>query len=274
MADTNTGGTGGANGGTTGGTPPPATPPDWTAGFSEEQKAFVTTKGYKGPVDILDSYRNLEKLHGVPQDRIIKLPEKMDSPEGRAVWERLGAPKDPKEYEIKTPENGDPQASEAVAKALHSAAIPKDKAQQFIKEVEAYNAQRNTALQEAAKAKQAASELQLKKDWGAAYEQNTNLAKEAARVIGISAQEVDALVATKGHDFVMKAFHKLSKGVTEADFIGGKSLGNGIMAPDQARVAIKELQKDRGFREKLLSGDREAKAKWDTLHEQAFPGNY
>jgi hypothetical protein len=267
-------GTGGAGAGTAGGAAG-AAPPDpnaWMGGFSDDQKAFVTTKGYKGPVDILESYRNLEKLHGVSQDRIIKLPEKMDSPEMRAVWEKLGAPKDAAGYEIATPKGGDEAASKAVAEALFKAGVPKSQAKQFIADMEAFGASRNTAAQETAKAKFDASELTLKKDWGAAYDQNVNLAKEAARITGFTGPEIDALAQAKGHDFVMKAFHKMSKGVTEADFVGGKPPPNGILTPDLAKGEIKNLMRDKGFQEKILTGDREATAKWQMLHEQAFQG--
>ena len=76
------------------------TPTDWTTGLSDDLKGFVQNKGFKAPTDILESYRGLEKAMGAKAEHLIKLPENMDSPEGRAIWERLGAPKDAKDYKI------------------------------------------------------------------------------------------------------------------------------------------------------------------------------
>ena len=74
----------------------PAAPADWTAGLPEEMKGYVQNKGFKDPSAVVESYRNFEKLMGVPQDRMIKLPEKA---EDKAAWDsiynRLGRPEKP-----------------------------------------------------------------------------------------------------------------------------------------------------------------------------------
>lgn len=252
---------------------PPAEPPPWTSSFNDDQKAFVLNKGYKGPADVIDSYRNLEKLHGVPAERLLKLPESMDTPEGRAIFERLGAPKEAKEYGLEAPKGTDPKITETLTSAFHEAGITKTAAQKIMAKLVADQEARNAQALENAKAAVATGDLALKKDWGAAYEQNTNLAKEAARVLGMTEAQVNALGAGLGHEATMKLFHKLSGAVRESDFIGGRPPA-GILAPEQAKSEIKNLRNDADFSRRLLSGETEAKQKWERLHQQAFVGEY
>src|SRR4051812_7514574 len=80
------------------GTPPPsggapAAPADWTAGLNEATRGFVENRGFKDPQTLADSYVNLEKLMGVPKDRLLQVPEKDDDAEGWGkVYNRLGRP--------------------------------------------------------------------------------------------------------------------------------------------------------------------------------------
>lgn len=259
-------------------TPPAVTPPppppvtNWMDGFNEDQKGFALNKGYKGPADLLDSYRNLEKLAGAPQDRILKLPEKTDGPEMRAIWERLGAPKEAKDYEIPVAPGADPKDVEAFSNACLKQGMTKQAVKGLLADVQATEQAKATARTAAQAAAFQASEQKLKTDWGAALDQNTNLAKEAARILGFNEQQIQSISQQLGHDGAMKMFHKLSGGIREADFIGGRPVGTGILAPEQARTEIKALMSDREFSKKLSAGDREARSKWDMLHKQAYQG--
>jgi len=48
---------------------------EWYAGIADEGlRGYVQTKGFKDPGALAESYRNLEKLQGVPQERLLKLP--------------------------------------------------------------------------------------------------------------------------------------------------------------------------------------------------------
>lgn len=62
----------------------------WTAALSDDVRGYVENKGWSDPAAVVEGYRNLEKLRGVPEDRLLKLPE----PDGDMsdVWARLGRP--------------------------------------------------------------------------------------------------------------------------------------------------------------------------------------
>src|SRR4051812_22872278 len=63
----------------------------WYGGVADaELRGFAELKGWKSPDDALVSYRNLEKLQGVPPERLLKLPEKADDPAWSEIHGKLG----------------------------------------------------------------------------------------------------------------------------------------------------------------------------------------
>lgn len=276
MADANLpGGNTGAPG--AGGTPPPpapttTTPPsnEWTAGFSDDLKGYIQNKGFKDPLGLVESYRNFEKLQGVPQDRLLKLPENIDlgTPEGRAIFEKLGAPKDPKEYQIQIPkEHGDEKLANWFREVAYKNGFTHKQAEGLLG---AWNAERAAALKattEQLAQKAIAAEQNLKKEWGGAFEQNTNIAKAGAKALGISKEQLDALEDSLGFDGAMKLFHKFGSATGEHEFVAGKPANGGILTPQQAGARISELQKDKSFYARLKAQDVEAKKEWDRLHQ-------
>lgn len=255
-------------------TPPQATGTEWTSGLSDDLKGFVQTKGFQAPKDVIESFRNLEKLMGVPQERIVKLPDNMDGPEARAIWERLGAPKDAKEYNLEVPpEIGDKALAEWAAGEFHKLGMPRKMAEGFIKAWNEKMVGTHKANQEAhtLAIKQAGDALQ--KEWGAAFEQNKNIADAAARKLEMSKDEIAGLTAALGPEKTMKALYKLGLATGEHSFIMGQPAATGVMTPEQARHRIKELTTDRDFVGRLTRGDAEAKRQWQTAHEMAYPGD-
>lgn len=254
-------------------TPPAADPNAWMSGFNDDMKGYIQNKGFKAPADLADSYRNLEKLQGVPQDRLLKLPESFDSPEMRAVYERLGAPKDAKGYSLEVPkEGGDSKLMEHFSNVFFEAGVPKAMAEKIVKSWNEYQGAAKTQMAESAKQAFSQSEAALKTEWGAAYDQNVNIAKEGVKVLGLSKEDIDAIASTRGHDNAMKLFHKIGQSVGEHSFVNGRPAGEQINAPEQARAQIRSLMGDSDFATRLASGDSDAKMRWDKLHKEAYPG--
>ena len=80
----------------------------WTAGLDADTAGYVQNKGWGTVPDVVTSYRNLEKLLGVPKDQIIQLPKAEDKEAWGQVFNRLGRPEDPKNYEFGLPKEADP----------------------------------------------------------------------------------------------------------------------------------------------------------------------
>lgn len=257
-------------------------PGSWMTGFSDELKGYTTTKGFKDPAAVLDSYRNLEKLIGAPQERVMKLPEKFYddvgalTPEGRQIYERLGAPKDAKEYGLEKfvpKEGGDPKLMEHFANIFKEAGIPKSAAEKIAASWNDLQAQTLAQQTDAARQKFKDETNALAKDWGAALDQNTNIAMEGKRRLGHDDKTVDALAAVLGHAQTMKLYHQLGSAVGESTFIGGKQTQTSkILDPNSAKAEIAALKADPGFRAKFVQGDAESVAKLQKLNQQAYPG--
>ncbi len=252
--------------------------PDWTSGFNEDLKGYIGNKGFKSPTELADSYRSLEKLRGVPQDRLLTLPERFYddagklTAEGRAIREKIGAPKEAKDYNLLAPKEGaDPKLLEHFRGVFHELGVPKADAEKITGSWNQYIEAQQTAAKEAAVQAFKDEQAKLTKDWGAAYEQNVNVAKEAIRTMGIDTKKIDAMSAILGHAEAMKFFHKLGTQVQEAPFING-SRGDKILEPANAKARIRELMKDQSFGKLLEKGDLEARATWDRLHQQAHVG--
>src|SRR3990167_6497041 len=75
----------------------------WYDSFTDAGvKTHAVTKQWATPEDAVRSNLNLEKLIGVPQDQILKLPKAdADAAEWNPIYDRLGRPKTAEEYALK-----------------------------------------------------------------------------------------------------------------------------------------------------------------------------
>lgn len=261
------GGSAGASGGSAGTT-------DWTSTLNDDLKGFVQTKGFKDPGAVLDSYKNLEKLMGAPRERLMTIPDKDDDKAGwDNIYSRLGRPADANGYDIKLDDNAaTPEFKDFIKSTMHELGITKKQGEalmgkygEFFKgQVEKMN-QTNAQTTES----QVAS---LKKEWGAAHDQNIQTAKSAAVAFKLDAAKIDALEAALGYDGVMKFLNEIGSRMGTHQFIdGGKGGGGGALTPAAAKAKINELKNDSAFTHKFLSGDMSAKTEMENLHKWAYP---
>jgi len=266
----------------TGAAPAPTTetvnPGSWMAGFNDDLKGYVGNKGFKDPAALADAYRNLEKLQGVPQDRLLKLPESLYdekgalTAEGRVIAERLGAPKTPADYGIQAPaEGGDPKRLDNFLKAAHEMGLTKAQAQKLAAADSEYANAIMASAKEASAARFRDEQTQLQKEWGAAFENNKSIAADAVRRLGWDAAKIDAVAGAIGHAETMKLLANLGKAVGESAFIQGRQ-PNAPMEPATAKARITELLNDRDFGARLMAGESDAKATWERLHKEAYQG--
>lgn len=265
-------------------TPSPVTPEatkQWFDGASAENAGWIQNKGYKNNLDLIDAARNMEKLIGLPAERIIKTPEKMRdengqlTADGRAIFESFfDAPKEAKDYDIEIPKEGaDPKQAELFRKLFHEEGVPKATAAKLVREWNKYQGDQMAAFKADAEAKGKQADAVLKRDWGNAYEQNVNIAKEAARTLGVDEQTVNAMHHTLGAEKTLKLFHKMGTAVGEGRFVSGGG-ANALLTPAAAESQISALKNDMEFSKKFSAGDAEAVAKWTKLHQQAYPGQF
>lgn len=258
------------------GTPSPAAnaaTPDWTSAFNDDHKGFVQNKGWKDQNQVVDSYRNLEKLVGAPPDQIIKLP-KGDETDAKALWDgiygRLGRPASPEGYKLSAPkEGGDPAFVKAAAETFHKLGLSEKQGSELVNWWNDFAKNGQATTKQAFENRIEAGRTSLKKEWGAAHEQNLSIAKRATREFGVDGKMIDAIESAVGYDGTMKFFHTLGTKIGDATFHGGNpggSNGNGPMTPAAATARIKELSGDPGFVKRYTSGDAAARAEMERLH--------
>lgn len=249
---------------------------DWITSLSPDHQAFVTGKQYKGVADIIDSYRNAEKLLGVPADRVLKLPGADGKPEDWApIYDKLGRPKDAAGYGLDAlvPKGENGEFMKAAAGKFHELGLSKSQAENLTKwyNEQAAGATTNFAANQAAESQ--AQQQKLAAEWGQAYDQNVGRAKAAASMLGVNDEKtIDALQSVMGFDGVFKFFNTIAEKIGEDNFPSSESQGS-IMSPEAAKAELANLRNDADFRKKFLSGDVEARKRMEQLQKWASPGD-
>lgn len=220
-------------------------------------------------VEALRAHREAQTFMGVPESRLIKLPadQAKDSDGMRAVFQRLGAPKEAKEYDfsaIKSPDGktlteARAPLDAALRNAFYDANVPKDAAvrlaQAVVKHLDetanAQTAERTASIQEAKTA--------LAKNWGKNFEANKFIASQAAQKLGITPDAVEAMEKNIGYDKVMDAFLQIGLKTGEARYVAGENPANGtVMSQEQAKARLAEMEGDMEFGKRLFAGDAAA----------------
>lgn len=247
----------------------------WLDSFDSDTKEYVTQKGFKDPKAILESYRNLEKLRGVPQDRLLKLPEASDAPEWGQVFEKLGKPATPEGYGFKPKDPNNNAFTDWAKGTFHKLNLTTQQGQELVQQFNAYNEQLEAGAREAHTAAVQTQTMGLKKEWGAAFNQNVGRAQSAYRQLGIPDKAIDSLEREIGFDGVMKLFNSLGSRMGEHEFVNGDSrpaFGEGtVLTPDQAKARIKALKQDNNWVQKYLAKDTKAVAEMERLMRMSNP---
>lgn len=253
----------------------------WHSGYDADTKGFLANKGWdkletpdKALPEIIRSFRDTEKFIGAPSNELLRLPKDADDKTLNGIYDRLGRPSEPKGYGLKHADGTDPKFVEASWAAFHKAGLNPKQAQGIVDWFTGYMGESQKATDAAYNVAVEAETAKLKQEWGAAGEKNEAVAKEVFKMLsketGIDGKFIDAMEKAVGYAQTMKFFHKLGAMFGEDRFIGagGGKFGDAKSA-QAAQSEIDGLKNDAQFKAKLMSGDTEAKKRWDRLHEQA-----
>lgn len=246
---------------------------DWLNGMDDATKAFATNKGWKNPSELLGSYQNLEKLVGAPADKIVKLPAADDADGWKAVHAKLGCPQTAKEYGFNDDpaKGGNPDFAKWAGENFQKLGLSVKQGQELAAGFEKYAEGLKAAQDQAQIAQLQEGQKGLQKEWGAAYDQNVQIAKRGAAVMGVDKATLDKIENAIGFDGVMKLFHSMGAKTGEASFVPG-SPGNGALTPAAAAERINALKADPGFVKRYTEGDAAARQEMQRLHEMMSPG--
>jgi hypothetical protein len=215
---------------------------------------------------------NLEKLIGVPQDRILKLPQS-DAPatEWAPIYDRLGRPAKAEDYKLDTPAGADANFTKQLAEIMHSQGLTLAQAQAIAKAQHDLVATEISVDKEKQAAENTADQAAMRKEQGAAYDKYVQVTRQAAQAFGLSAETINDLQDVMGLKGTMDFLYKIGSRLGEDSFVSSSGGGafNGAMTPAQAQARINALKADGGFTKKYIEGDVGARNEMQRLHELA-----
>lgn len=239
---------GGAGGGGAGGDPNAGgggAPAPW---FSDEQKPFVETKGWKAPGDAITSFQNLEKLFGADKaGRTVVMPKDDKDVEGiKAFHAKLGVPESADKYELPIPDGDKGEFAKTAADWFHKAGVPKTAAQAVAKNWNEFIT--GIVQKEQADAVAASQQelTQLKTTWGAEFDKNSEFARRFLRAAGWDDAKVKIYEETFGTAQMLKDFHGFGSKFQEGGFAGSGGTDPTFGVSKQAAQSkLEEIRKDR-----------------------------
>lgn len=248
------------------------------AQFDAETQGMFKNKGWdtKTPTEAAHeaakSYREAERYLGVPKDQIVRMPKDAADAAGWKVFnERIGVPADAKGYDFKDVKFADGTALdasfiEAIAPALQSAGVSKDRAPEVIKAVVKFMDGAEATENAESTAKLAVERDLVQKNWGNNMEANKFIVRQAVMKLGLTESVVDALEKTAGYSGTMNALLKIGQQMGEDRFVQTPPGGTpGIMTRDQAAARLTELKADSGWVKKFNDGDSHTNREFDNL---------
>lgn len=245
-------------------------PTDWHSGLSDDLKGYVSTKGFKDPASVVDSYRNLEKLIGV-KEKLLQVPDNLGDEKAMAdVWKRLGRPEKAEEYGIKS-ENE--KLGKWYTETAHKLGLNRNQAEALFKSFDEYAKAEASAFESQSKAAADQMVTELKTKWGAAYEQNLATAQAAAKQFGITTEQVAQLESVMGFQPTMELLNNIGAKIGEPEFASGtgaKGFGTKVLPPAQAKEKINQLINDSEWSRRYINGDVQAKQEMENLNKWAL----
>lgn len=233
-------------------------------------KGYAQNKGWKDPVEVLNGYRNLEKLVGSEK---VPLPKGAEDKEGwNRVYDALGRPKSAEEYKLPVPE-GDPGTfAKAASGKFHELGISQQQAEGLAKWWNETQQGQVSQLQQVSAQKTEADLTALKSEWGGAYDENVSYGQRAAREFGLDATKLTAIENALGTGEMLKFMARVGRGLSEDKFETGNSGGNKFgMTPEAARERINSLRNDQDWSTKYINGNADAQSEMKRLMALAYP---
>jgi len=245
-------------------------PPPWYDGVDAETTGFWKNKGLdladpkKFATGLTTMYKEAEKYVGVPPNLLVRLPADpiKDADMMTQVWNRLGKPDAADKYDFPALKDKDGKVTDAALDAalrngLFKANAPAGMASEVAAAVAKHLADQETERVAANTAALKQEQETLAKNWGANAPVNKSVAQSAARALGMTPEEVNALEKTIGYARTMETLRNIGSKIGEDKFVNSDSGKNqGVMSKDQAIAKAAELKSDETWRTRYLAGGK------------------
>lgn len=212
---------------------------------------------FSDPASLAKSYVHAQRMIGADK---IPLPGKSATDdEWRQVYRRLGAPEDPKAYDIKL--GADVMADremQAFREAALEAGLNNRQAGRIAQFIESTVVQAREAQSAGIDQVRQQGEQELRQEWGQAFEQKIALANRAANTFLGSTELLDTIELSDGrllgdHPAIVKMFANLAAEIGEDRLLGEST--ELVMTPADAQQKISEIT-------------RQGTPYWDKFHPE------
>ncbi len=255
------------------------TPSSWRDGLPEDIANHSAIKDIGSVEALAKSAIHAQQMVGA--DKVIVPGRDADQAAWGEFYNKIGRPDQASEYELPTenmPENSsmDEQSANEFMGEAHRLGLTKGQFAGMVRYLAQKGEQINDAGQQAVEQSKQEAVQALQQEFGAAFDQNLKMAKDAVRQFG--GEELVAFMDQSGmgnQPEVIKAFAKIGKMIAE-DEVKGKGGAYGfIMSPDEAAQEIQNKQLDNEFMRAYLQshvpGHDAAVTEMQKLFELANP---
>lgn len=223
-------------------------------------------------IDMTKAHREAVSKLGVPPEQLVRIP-KADAPEAevKAYWGRIGVPLEAKDYDLSAVKLSDGKDLDAafadtLRDALLNGRVPKDRAGEVAGRLVKFEEAKAAAAASERTAKLEVERAQLKADWKQDYDGNLYVAKQGAKALGLTPEQVGELEGLIGYKAIMTAMHRVGSLGKEASFITGGGDNKGAMTREQAHARKADLMADKAWQGRYLGGDTAARTEMLNLN--------
>ena len=248
-----------------------AAPAAWNSGFDEDTSAYVTSKGWQSPNDLLTSYRNLEKFAGGSKN-LLELPGVDADPSAwDSVYNKLGRPESPDKYGLEVPQGGDPELVNWFSNTAHKLGLTDKQAKSLYTEFNGMNGAMQEQMMQQMSQQSEKALNDLKTEWGQGFDKMIDSGKRAVRALGLDEGKLSDYENKLGTGEMLKLFATLGQKMGEDSFEGGERSGSGAfgLTPALAKQQIADLKMDKSFMGEYIGGNPDAVNKMKRLMEAA-----
>lgn len=234
-----------------------AAPIGFLDSLPEDLRAEPTLRNFADATSLAKSYVHAQRMIGADK---VPLPGKSATDdEWRAVYRKLGAPDDPKAYEVSIGKGvlGDNEAS-MFRDAAFDAGLNPRQAERMAKFIDQTLDSARTGHEQKYEEAKYNGEQQLRQEWGKAFDSQVQLAYKAATTFLGDTSLLDSVELSDGrllgdHPEVVKMFAKLAAEIGEDRLVGDTT--EMVMTPAEAQRQIAEVT-------------RQGTPYWDKFHPE------
>lgn len=210
----------------------------------EEFRADPVFANFDSWDGVAKSYANAAKMIGMDKNQLLALP-KENTPEAMApIWDKLGRPADAKGYEIEQyKEVLPPEILGKYADLAHKSGMSKSAFQALVGEFVNESIAGQKAIQEQQEQQVQQWQADVKKEFGAAYEDKINFARKAVESFGLS-DVIKENSAMFEHPAIIKAFAAIGEKTSEGLVLSNGAVSHGKLAPAEAKIELAKFTSD------------------------------